>query len=103
MRLDSEGAGTIHATPRLKQGQRPHLTRRVSEHPQAWSALSVAPRSSWVSAKEAALRGALTDHAHVDLRRGRIRMDLHDGHLGALSVGVLVESEGGFASFDERA
>ena len=39
------------------------------------------------------LRGALADNAHVELHRSRIPMDLHDRHLRALGVDVLVESE----------
>src|SRR6478735_6727905 len=39
------------------------------------------------------LRGPLTDHAHVELHRCCVGMDLHDRHFGALRVDVLVEGE----------
>src|SRR3954471_11846404 len=39
------------------------------------------------------LGGPLADQVHVELHRGRIRMDLHNGHLAARGIDVLVEGE----------
>jgi hypothetical protein len=48
------------------------------------------------------LRGTLTHNAHVELHRSRILMDLHDLHLGVLSIRVFVEGEQSWlASLDE--
>src|SRR5947209_17503674 len=45
-------------------------------------------------------RGALADHMHVELHRGRIRVNLDDPNLGSILVDVLVErDQTGFVYF----